>query len=208
MPFFIIKTLTLRIAANRTGAIPTRCYVWTGDPVRQYYSASHQKQHESCFTRHLQAWRLLMPVFLHVGIVHLLFNVLFILVSDFTKWYQRTPHHIFIQHMGLDKEIKYGKRNFLILYFTSGRPVTLQCFVPLITRLQRSLETCSPFLCTPALWYDTNDSQLQIKFLSNFFLGCRCEYSGFWYVSTVSVFKDKRRDFIPQVSSDQSWLKS
>ncbi|CDJ42724.1 rhomboid-like protein [Eimeria tenella] len=52
--------------------------------------------------RHLQAWRLIMPVFLHVGIVHLLFNVLFIL------------------HMGLDKEIKYGRTNFLILYFSSG----------------------------------------------------------------------------------------
>ncbi|KAL8451939.1 hypothetical protein Emed_001674 [Eimeria media] len=25
-----------------------------------------------------------------------------------------------LQHMGLDKEIKYGKKNFLILYFASG----------------------------------------------------------------------------------------
>ncbi|CDI76923.1 rhomboid family domain-containing protein, putative [Eimeria acervulina] len=52
--------------------------------------------------RHFQAWRLIMPVFLHVGIVHLLFNILFIL------------------HMGLDKEIKYGRTNFLMLYFSSG----------------------------------------------------------------------------------------
>ena len=52
--------------------------------------------------RHFQAWRLIMPVFLHVGIVHLLFNILFIL------------------HMGLDKEIKYGRTNFLMLYFSSA----------------------------------------------------------------------------------------
>ncbi|XP_026189881.1 rhomboid-like protease 3 [Cyclospora cayetanensis] len=52
--------------------------------------------------RHFQAWRLLMPVFLHAGIVHFLFNTLFIL------------------HMGLDKEAKYGRRNLLILYFSSA----------------------------------------------------------------------------------------
>lgn len=51
--------------------------------------------------QHFQVWRLVMPVFLHVGIVHLLFNALFIL------------------RMGLDKETKYGRRNFLILYFFS-----------------------------------------------------------------------------------------
>lgn len=35
-----------------------------------------------------------MPVFLHVGIVHLLFNVLFILVSSFTVALMITAHLI------------------------------------------------------------------------------------------------------------------
>lgn len=49
-----------------------------------------------------QIWRLIMPVFLHSCMFHLLVNILLIL------------------HIGLDKEAKYGKAKFLLLYFSSA----------------------------------------------------------------------------------------
>lgn len=63
--------------------VPIGRYLRTWDTVYTCYSLKFRTSTALRQLRHLQAWRLIMPVFLHVGIVHLLFNVLFILVGVF-----------------------------------------------------------------------------------------------------------------------------
>lgn len=49
-----------------------------------------------------QIYRLVFPLFLHASLLHLFFNLIFIL------------------HMGLGMEAKYGTKDFLVLYFVCG----------------------------------------------------------------------------------------